>query len=234
MSRSVRITVGAVIAGALAFVAIVAGAMSSVGSYGYYGDPFMEDWTIGVDTAATAEVLDVDDDTYDDWPMVDVRYTTDDGELVVTAVDWEWTDDFPEVGDQVEVMYEAADPEWAFAADDPYVTEELAAADEGEGTSPDTAAATGSAVAEVAGWVALAALLGVVLTTVLTVVAAVLAPPRVDLAAAYGTGRPVLDPFALNPAPAQYAQAHNAPAQYAPSPGPSGSDGPDRSWPNPG
>ncbi len=180
MSRAVRITVGAVVAGTLAFVALVAGVMSASdrGAGGGFFDAFDTQYldTEYLDTYATAEVLDVDDEW--DWPTVDVRWTTPDDELVVTAVDWEWTDVMPEVGDDVEVVYDSADPEWAFAADDPYVDSAPAVTggQEDEPVAATDAAADGGAVGTVAGWVSLGALAALVVTVVLTVVAAVRAP----------------------------------------------------------
>jgi len=192
MSRAVRITVGSVVATVLAFVAIVATVMSVAGAGAGARPDGWGDWA-GVDTPATAEVLDVDDSS---WPTVDVRWTTAEGEVVVTYVDWEWGE-LPEVGDEVGVLYDAADPEFAYAADDPYVAGALddpagaagtdgGAADEGEGE--DAASAADTAPARTAGWVALAALAGLVVTVVVTVVAAVRAPappPQAHLPSVY-------------------------------------------------
>lgn len=184
MSRAVRITIGAVVAGTLAFVALVAGVVSASdrGAGGGFFDAFDTQYTDTeyLDTYATAEVLDVDDEW--DWPTVDVRWTTPDDEVVVTAVDWEWTDVMPEIGDDVEVVYDSADPEWAFAADDPYVDSAPALADgqDDEPVETSDAAPGGGAVGAVAGWVALGALAALVVTVVLTVVAAVRAPAPAD------------------------------------------------------
>lgn len=194
MSRAARVTAGALVTGVLGFVAVVAGLMSGAaawdGGFEAMSDGLFED---GVDTPATAEVLDVDD-IGDGWPTVDVRWTTGAGEVVVTYVDWEWSDDLPEVGEEVDVMYDAADPEWAFAAADPFVDDlaadaaaEEAAAQDGSaevgatavGSTGEVAASSGGGVAEVAGWVALSALLGMVVTAVVTVVAAARAPAPV-------------------------------------------------------
>lgn len=166
--------VGSVLAGVLAFVALVAGSMAAAGSVGLGDDPF--GFGAGVDTPATAEVLDVDvqDPT---WPTVDVRWTTADGEVVVTFVDWEWSDDLPAVGDQVEVLYDSADPEWAFAADDPYASgAEVVDQDTSEEPVAD---GPQDGLETTAGWVALTALLGLAVTAVVTVVAAVRAPAPV-------------------------------------------------------
>ncbi len=206
MSRAVRITVGSVLAGVLAFVAIVAGAMSA-GSGA--GPGFFDGLsTEGLDASATAEVLDVDD--YVDWPTVDVRWTTPDGEVVVTYVDWEWTPDLPAVGDQVEVVYDPADPEYAFAADDPYVEDGAGSAPAGPGEEEASAdEPDDGGLARTAGWVALGALLGLVVTAVVTVVAAVRAPaprPRTD---AYA-GQPY--PGAPFPGQAYAGQTYAGPA----------------------
>lgn len=165
MSRTARITTGAVLAGVLAFVAlvaaVVAGFSAAVGGT----------WeAAGADEVAVAEVLDVDDDL--GWATVDVRYTTTEGEVVVSWVDWEHREQLPVVGDTVEVVYDPLDPEWVFSSDDPAVTGEDGAA------GPAAEVSDGGAVARTAGWVALAALGGLVLTAVVTLVAALAAPAR--------------------------------------------------------
>jgi|GEM_PF-4710737 len=225
MSRAVRITVGAVVAGTLAFVALVAGVMAATSGAGggFFDDLAMD----SVDTYATAEVLDVDDDW--DWPTVDVRWTTEDGEVVVTFVDWEWTDVLPEVGDDVEVVYQAADPEFAYAADDPYVETVLML----DAPVPDdggSAAADGTDdLTRVAGHVSLAALLGLVITVLITVVAAVRAPAPADVAARssvlgpYETQGFVGQPYASQGDPAQGPYAPQGP--YAHQAGRPPSDG---------
>lgn len=100
------------------------------------------------------------------------RLTTAEGEVVVTWVDWEHHDDLPAVGAEIDIVYDPLDPEYAFAADDPYVTG--AAQGSGSTTVPDVSAA--GAVPEVAGWVALGGLGGLVITVLLTVLAALRAP----------------------------------------------------------
>ena len=222
MSRAVRTTVGSVVAGVLAFVALVSGVMAAVGSGGG-GDPFAL-LDAGVDTPATAEVLDVDED--DDWPTVDVRWTTPDGEVVVTYVDWEWGE-LPEVGDEVEVLYDAAAPEFAFAADDPYVSDVRAGA--GSSTDPGSAAGSdevldkdeaapgaGDDLSRIAGWVSLAALLSLVVTAVVTIVAAVRAPAA-PTPAQVPSGFDVLPPLPHQSYPG-YSNQHAYPAQPQPYP----------------
>ena len=239
MSRAVRITVGSVVAGVLAFVALVSGVMAAAGSGGG-GDPFAF-LDAGVDTPATAEVLDVDE--YDDWLTVDVRWTTPDGEVVVTYVDWEWGE-LPEVGDEVEVIYDAADPEFAFAADDPYVSDGRAGA--GSATYPGPAAGSdevldedeaalgaGADLSRTAGWVSLAALLGLVVTAVVTIIAAVRVPAA-PTQAQVPSGFDVLPPLPYPPYPYQHAypaqpQPYSQPPQ-PPQPRPSQQG----SWPHPG
>lgn len=241
MSRAARTAVGGVLAGVLAFVALV----SMVMSFGGGGGPgLLQGWDVEtMDTAATAEVLDVDDDL--DWPTVDVRWTTEDGEVVVTWVDWQWGE-VPEVGDQVEVVYDAADPEYAYAADDPYVDGVLdgpAPADEAAGTDEDVAPA-GSTLSRTSGWVALASLAALVLTVLATVVAVVRAPapvPQVHVPSVYeaplpsGAWAPPGRPHPQQPHdPYGYAtQAAPAPPQQAPGPWQPPRP-PDGSWPTPG
>ena len=230
MSRAVRITVGSVVAGVFAFVALVSGVIAAVGSGGG-GEGFGLD--AGVDTPATAEVLDVD--VYDDWTTVDVRWTTPDGEVVVTYVDWEWGT-LPEIGDEVEVLYDAADPELAYAADDPYVSQGQldAGAGSGAGTdgAPDEGAALGVDLSRTAGWVSLASLLGLVVTTVVTVVAAVRAPAAPATAPVPG-GFDVLPPlsYPAGPHPAgPYQQVPHQPTMVPQPSGPAAAE----SWRHPG
>lgn len=169
MSRAARITVGGVVSGVLAFVAVVAALMSGLSGSGFLSD---DGWSAAVaDESAVAEVLDVDDDP--GWPTVDIRLTTADGEVVVTWVDWEHRDELPAVGDEIDIVYDSFDPEYAFAADDPNVS---GAVPGGDGTAFASDQEAEGAVAQVAGWAALGALAGLALTVLLTVLAAVVAP----------------------------------------------------------
>jgi hypothetical protein len=225
VSRAARITIGSVIAGALVFVALVAGVMSGTSTISRVLDPYGSDsWlAAGADTPASAEVLDFDDDGFG-WTSLDVRWTTTDGEVVVTYVDWSHRDDVPAIGDQVEILYDPLDPEWAFAADDPFVGG-VAADDETaeeSAAAAEAAAAARAPVERAAGWVSLTALVGFVVTVVVTVVAAVRAPspgrePR--------DGAVHLDPLAPHPwqgtpVPAGFAQPYPAAAPYPQSPYP--------------
>ncbi|WP_380166572.1 hypothetical protein [Jannaschia sp. R86511] len=232
MSRTVRITVGAVVAGTLAFVALVAGVMAAAPGPGGFLTGLDEWGPDAVDTTATAEVLDVDDEG--DWPTVDVRWTTPDGEVVVTYVDWEWSDDLPVVGDRVDVVYDASDPELAFAADDPWVADVVAGpAGAEDAVEPTDAEADGAgATAGVAGWVALGALLALLVTVAVTVVAAVRAPRP--------STTPWDHPGAVAAFPPSYAPAAAEPYPH-PGPGPWPPAGthvpqgpPPRTWPGNG
>ncbi len=184
---------GSVLAGVLLLVAMVAGVLAGTTGGGvdrFLGEVMAED----LSGSAQAEVLDVDDEFDPTWPTVDVRFTTDDGEVVVTYVDWEWSDEVPEVGDTVEVAYDPLDPEWAFAADDPYV-------DGAAGGTPSSPA--DSVVARAAGLVALGALGAVVLVAVLTVVAVATAPARTVAAPPAGPFPVAADPYRpVGPRPA--------------------------------
>ncbi|MFC6851566.1 hypothetical protein [Aquipuribacter hungaricus] len=245
MSRAARTAAGAVVAGVLAFVALVSMVMSFAGPGGD-GPGLFEGWDLEtLDTPATAEVLDVDDNW--DWPTVDVRWTTEDGEVVVTYVDWEWGE-LPEVGDQVGVVYDSADPEYAFAADDPYVDGVLdgtlggpAPTDEVVGTE-DAVAAEDAALARASGYVALASLAGLVLTVLVTVVAVVRAPAPVRQPHVPSVYEAPLPSGAWGP-PGQADQprdpygypAATAPPQHAPGPWQAPrTPAPDGSWPTPG
>lgn len=239
MSRAVRITVGSVVAGVLAFVALVSGVMAAAGSGGG-GDPFAF-LDAGVDTPATAEVLDVDD--YDpSWPMVDVRWTTPEGEVVVTYIEWE-RGELPEIGDEVEVLYDPADPEYALPAGDAAGGPDTSAGSDvaGEG---EAAPGAGDDLFRTAGWVSSVALLGVVVTAVVTSVAAVRAPAP-PTPAHLRNGFDVLPPLAYQPAPGQYAgPARPGPAPtpcsqpypqpYAQQPPPQAPPPQRGSWPHPG
>ena len=139
------------------------------------------------------------------------------------------------------MLYDAADPEFAYAADDPYVSQGRldAGSGSGEGTdgAPDDGAAPGDDLSRTAGWVSLASLLGLVVTTVVTVVAAVRAPAAPATAPVPG-GFDVLPPlpYAARPYPARPYPAgpdQQMPHQPSPVPQPSG-PAVAESWPQPG
>lgn len=203
---------GGVVAGTLLLVALVAGVMAAASS----GPGWLaEEWFEGSpDSEATAEVLDVDEEEFD-WVTVDIRWTTDDGEVVVTWIDW-YDEQLPDVGDQVDIVYDSTDPEYSvFAADDPYV-DELTEAGSTVRDEPSGAADGSASAGEVAGWVALGALVLLVLTVLATVVAAVRAPAptRHEAGIAYQG-----DPLAWQPGspPPGCAPTGYPPSGYAPT-----------------
>lgn len=226
MSRAVRITVGSVLVGVLAFVALVAGTMSATS--GWDGGDLFGDPADAYDTPGTAEVLDVDD-YGDGWPAVDVRFTTPDGEVVVTYLEWEWADELPELGDDVDIVYDDTDPEFAVAAADPWLQDGDPPADAVPGTDR-------GATAQVAGWVALAALLGVLVGAVVTVVAAVRAPAPARHEPVHVPGPyEAPHPYLVGPAPQPGLHPHPQ-GRWVPQPGPAEASPSSRvgDWSNPG
>lgn len=169
MTRTVRIWSGAVVAGVLLLIALVAGVIAGASSAGNVGD-FLSSPTEPVDTRA--EILDIDDDpflggvTYVDISLTDAR-----DEVVVTYVEW-FGDADPQLGAMMDIVYDATDPEYAFDALDPIVG--------GAGQAPDADQGAGGSdgVGRVAGWVALAALIVGLLVGGLTVPWALAKPAR--------------------------------------------------------
>ncbi|WP_336922099.1 DUF3592 domain-containing protein [Aquipuribacter sp. SD81] len=254
MSRTARAATGAALVGVLLLVAAVAAVVAATagsGPGGAWADPFFLEEDLSA--TAEAEVLDVDEG--DDW--VDVRWTTEDDETVVTGLDWSWSSTLPEVGDSVTVVYDPADPEWSsYAAEDPWVELPSPADEVPDASSADvTAAAAG--VVRAAGWTALGALGAAVLAALVTVVAVVRAPaaprpPSGPVTVAPGWAPPgPWPPAPPHPGPGPHPAGHQAaqpaahpvaqPAAYPqptgyPRPGPSSAPPADRpgGWPSPG
>lgn len=216
MTRTARIWSGAVMAGVLLLIALVAGVIAAVSSADV-GD-FLSSPTEPVD--ARAEILDIDDDPFlGGVTYVDISFTDDSNEVVVTYVEW-FGDAGPQLGETMAIVYDATDPEYAFDALDPIVG--------GADQAPDAGQRAGGSdgVGRVASWVALAALIAGLLVGALTVPWALAKPARyrpTDAAGGpfdgrylTGQGQPAYPPNAAwptTPPPPVAGPAARAPAQ---------------------
>jgi hypothetical protein len=89
-----------------------------------------DEYTLPLDSTATAVVLDIDTYTYDDQPtpyieddgytLVDIRFKSwavvgaeKDSEIAVVAMQWDQELDLPAVGDKLKIRYRSGDPEYA-------------------------------------------------------------------------------------------------------------------------
>ncbi len=208
MSRTARIASGAILAGVLLVVALVAGVIAAVGSASGVGDILLGP-TDPID--ARAEILDIDDDPFPGMPLfVDISFVDDRDEVVVTYAEWVSTSD-PQLGATMDIVYDATDPEFAWDARDPIVG--------GVGDTGDAAAdADSSVIPQVATWTALGSLLAALLVGALTVPWALAKPAR---------GQP-------SPPAAWYAPPTNYPPPGHPPPGHPPPGYPPPGYPTPG
>ncbi|MDT5016209.1 MAG: hypothetical protein QOD39_2369 [Mycobacterium sp.] len=86
--------IGALVCGAIAYA-------------GFYSNDYLDDY--GVRTTATVTDLEPFTET------VTVEFTTDDGAPVTAEIVW-FTADAPDVGDEIEITYDPADPSYATEA----------------------------------------------------------------------------------------------------------------------
>lgn len=195
MTRATRAAVGVVVGFVLLLVAGVAGlvAVVAAGQEPGVGSAFSE--PVGpffrAPVTAQAEVLDIDGEVGGEfgWATADVAFTTPDGRTEVSSVDLGPQDSdsppLPEVGDTIDVVFEAEEPSFVLRADDPMLTGGIP--DDGT-EAPPSGSETQDRVEEQAaldavvrrtGGLALVALVGALAVGVVTVLAVRRAPHQV-------------------------------------------------------
>jgi hypothetical protein len=129
VGRVARIWSGAVVAGSFLLIGVgslVVYAISSASGINAFLSAPVEP------AQATADILDVDPEgSPGGLTYVDISYTTDSGEVVVTYVEWRSSGD-AKVGDTMPIVYDRTDTEYAFDANDPVVSSGDTGAGSGE------------------------------------------------------------------------------------------------------